>query len=134
MKPDNLILKDDKRIDEIKQLVESFINKGGKYKFEKMKPDKLLLINDERNEEIKQIIEKYIKRGEKYKIEKINDVVYFEKVNQIQESNLYICSVSLSLKDSNNNNDLINEEFLIEEDIPSGKKSFRYVIYRNPNI
>ena len=67
-------------------------------------------------------------------IEKINDVVYFEKVNQIQESNLYICSVSLSLKDSNNNNDLINEEFLIEEDIPSGKKSFRYVIYRNPNI
>ena len=99
-----------------------------------MKPDKLLLINDERNEEIKQIIEKYIKRGEKYKIEKINDVVYFEKVNQIQESNLYICSVSLSLKDSNNNNHLINEEFLIEEDIPSGKKSFRYVIYRNPNI
>ena len=102
--------------------------------FEKMKPDNLLLVNDKRIEEIKQIIEKYINRGEKYKIEKINDVVNFEKVNQIKESNLYICSISLSLKDSNNNNDLINEEFLIEEDIPTGKKSFRYVIYRNPNI
>ena len=50
---------------------------------------------------------------------------------------MYICSVSLSLKDAKNNNDnsdLVDEEFLIEEDIPSEKKSLRYVIYRNPNI
>ena len=101
--------------------------------FEKMKPDKLLLMKDERIEEIKQIIENYIKRGEKYIIEKINDIVFFEKVNQIKEINEYICSVSLSLKDGSNN-DIIKDEFLIEEDISSGKKSFRYVIYRNPNI
>ena len=101
--------------------------------FEKMKPDKLLLMKDERIEEIKQIIENYIKRGEKYIIEKINDIVFFEKVNQIKESNEYICSVSLSLKDGYNN-DIIKDEFLIEEDISSCKKSFRYVIYRNPNI
>ena len=101
--------------------------------FEKMKPDKLLLIKDGRIRGIKQIIENYINRGEKYIIEKINDIVFFEKVNQIKESNEYICSVSLSLKDCYNN-DIINDEFLIEEDIPSGKKSFRYVIYRNPNI
>ena len=101
--------------------------------FEKMKPDKLLLIKDGRIRGIKQIIENYINRGEKYIIEKINDIVFFEKVNQIKESNEYICSVSLSLKDGYNN-DIINDEFLIEEDIPSGKKSFRYVIYRNPNI
>ena len=101
--------------------------------FEKMKPDKLLLMKDERIEEIKQIIENYIKRGEKYIIEKINDIVFFEKVNQIKEINEYICSVSLSLKDGSNN-DIIKDEFLIEEDISSGKKAFRYVIYRNPNI
>ena len=101
--------------------------------FEKMKPDKLLLMKDERIEEIKQIIENYIKRGEKYIIEKINDIVFFEKVNQIKENNEYICSVSLSLK-GGSNNDIIKDEFLIEEDISSDKKSFRYVIYRNPNI
>ena len=97
--------------------------------FEKMKPDKLLLIKDGRIRGIKQIIENYINRGEKYIIEKINDIVFFEKVNQIKESNEYICSVSLSLKDDSNN-DIIKDEFLIEEDISSGKKSFRYVIYR----
>ena len=101
--------------------------------FEKMKPDKLLLIKDGRIRGIKQIIENYINRGEKYIIEKINDIVFFEKVNQIKEINEYICSVSLSLKDGSNN-DIIKDEFLIEEDISSGKKSFRYVIYRNPNI
>ena len=105
--------------------------------FEKMKPDNLILKDDKRIDEIKQLVESFINKGGKYKFEKINDVLFFEKVNQIKESNVYICSVSLSLKDAKNNNDnsdLVDEEFLIEEDIPFEKKSLRYVIYRNPNI
>ena len=65
-------------------------------------------------------------------------MVYFEKINQIRESNVYICSVDLSLintiQTNNNYEEIINEEFLIEEDVNSGKKSLRYVIYRNPNL
>ena len=105
--------------------------------FEKMKPDNLILKDDKRIDEIKQLLESFINKGGKYKFEKINDVLFFEKVNQIKESNVYIFSVSLSLKDAKNNNDnsdLVDEEFLIEEDIPSEKKALRYVIYRNPNI
>ena len=106
--------------------------------FEKMKPDNSILINDKRFDEIKQLIESYINKGEKYKIEKINDIVYFEKINQIQESNVYICSVDLSLKKDkkheNDSDEIIKEDYLIEEDIPSGKKSLRFVIYRNPNL
>ena len=108
--------------------------------FEKMKPDSLILINDERFKDIKELIQDYINKGQKYILEKMNDVVYFEKVNQIQESNMYICSVSLSLKnelntnDEKNNNEVTHEEFLIEEDISSGKKSLRYIAHRNPKI
>ena len=64
-------------------------------------------------------------------------MVYFEKINQIRESNAYICSVALSLINpiqTNNNYEEIIEEFLIEEDVNTGKKSLRYVIYRNPNL
>ena len=84
------------------------------------------------------LIDIHINKGQKYKIEKINDLVYFEKINQIRESNAYICSVALSLintiQTNNNYEEIINEEFLIEEDVNSGKKSLRYVIYRNPNL
>ena len=65
-------------------------------------------------------------------------MLYFEKINQIRESNAYICSVALSLintiKTNYNYEEIINEEFLIEEDVNSGKKSLRYVIYRNANL
>ena len=102
--------------------------------YEKMKPDLALLINDQRIDEIKNIIQNYLNRGQKYKIEKINDIFYYEKVNQVKESNVYICSLKLSLiKKGYNDSDTIDEEFLIEEDIPSGNKSLRYVIYRNPH-
>ena len=105
--------------------------------FEKMKPDNALLINDETVGDLKELIEGYINKGEKYKLDKINEVLYFEKVNQIQESNMYICNVRLNLKnDKNDNNidDIINEEFLVEEDIPSKRKTLRYIVHRNPNI
>ena len=104
--------------------------------FKKMKPDSELLINDERIEDLKQLIQNYINKSDNYNLEKINEVIYFEKVNQIHESNIYICSVDLSLKKekSNNNKDIFHEEYLIEEDIPSGKKFLRYIIHRNPNI
>ena len=104
--------------------------------FEKMKPDNALLINDERVDDLKELIEGYINKGGKYKLDKINEILYFEKVNQIQENNIYICTVSLYLKNKNigNNDDMTNEEFLIEEDITSKKKSLRYIVHRNPNI
>ena len=105
--------------------------------FEKMKPDNALLINDETVGDLKELIEGYINKGEKYKLDKINEVLYFEKVNQIQESNMYICNVRLNLKnDKNDNNidDIISEEFLVEEDIPSKRKTLRYIVHRNPNI
>ena len=106
--------------------------------FEKMKPDSLILTNDERFLDVKKLIDIHINKGKKYKIEKINDLVYFEKINQIRESNAYICSVALSLintiQTNYNYEEIINEEFLIEEDVNSGKKSLRYVIYRNPNL
>ena len=104
--------------------------------FEKMKPDNALLINDERVDDLKELIEGYINKGGKYKLDKINEILYFEKVNQIQESNLYICTVTLNLKVGEicSNVDIINEEFLIEEDILSKKKSLRYIVHRNPNI
>ena len=104
--------------------------------FEKMKPDNDLLINDERVDDLKELIEGYINKGEKYKLDKINEVLYFEKVNQIQESNMYICNVRLNSKNdkNDNNDDIINEEFLIEENIPSKRKTLRYIVHRNPNI
>ena len=104
--------------------------------FEKMKPDKELLITDEKIKDLKGLIQNYINKGEKYDIEKINEVIYFEKVNQIHDSNLYICSVDLSLRKGKREkkNIIINEEYLIEEDIISGKKSLSYIAYRNPNI
>ena len=102
--------------------------------FEKMKPDSVLSIDEERNEDIKQLIINYINKGEKYLFTKINEIFYFEKVNQIQESNIYICSVSLNLKNDINSDEINHEEFLIEEDISSGRKSLRYIVHRNPNI
>jgi hypothetical protein len=103
-----------------------------------MKPDGLILTNDERFLDVKKLIDIHINKGQRYKIEKINDLIYFEKINQIRESNVYICSVDLSLintiQTNNNYEKIINEEFLIEEDVNSGKKSLRYVIYRNPNL
>ena len=102
--------------------------------FEKMKPDSVLSIDEEINKDIKQLIINYINKGKKYLFTKINEIFYFEKVNQIQKSNIYICSVSLNLKNNINNDEIIHEEFLIEEDISSGKKSLRYIVHRNPNI
>ena len=102
--------------------------------FEKMKPDSVLSIDEEINEDIKQLIINYINKGKKYLFTKINEIFYFEKVNQIQESNIYICSVSLNLKNDINNDEINHEEFLIEEDISSGRKSLRYIVHRNPNI
>ena len=65
---------------------------------------------------------------------KINNISLFEKVSQIQESNIYICTALLRHKNNNENNEsTISEQFLIEEDISSGTMSMRYVIYRNPN-
>ena len=85
---------------------------------------------------MKELIEGYINKGEKYKLDKINEVLYFEKVNQIQESNMHICNVRLNSKNDKNDNidDIINEEFLVEEDIPSKRKTLRYIVHRNPNI
>ena len=104
--------------------------------FEKMKPDNALLINDERVDDLKELIEGYINKGGKYKLDKINEILYFEKVNQIQESNMFICTATLNLKVEEVccNDDIINEEFLIEEDVTSKKKSLRYIVHRNPNI
>ena len=104
--------------------------------FEKMEPQQKLLINDQRFSQFNKMVDKWITKGQKYKILKINDISYFEKINQIQESNAYICSVSMILKDENQNNEnnnIINEEFLFEEEISTGTISMRYVIYRNPN-
>ena len=104
--------------------------------FEKMEPQQKLLINDQRFSQFNKMVDKWITKGQKYKILKINDISYFEKINQIQESNAYICSVSMILKDENQNNEnnnIINEEFLFEEEISTGTISMRHVIYRNPN-
>ena len=63
--------------------------------FEKMEPQQKLLINDQRFSQFNKMVDKWITKGQKYKILKINDISYFEKINQIQESNAYICSVSI---------------------------------------
>ena len=58
--------------------------------FEKMEPQQKLLINDQRFSQFNKMVDKWITKGQKYKILKINDISYFEKINQIQESNAYI--------------------------------------------
>ena len=108
--------------------------------FEKMDSNQNLLIDDQRFGQFSKMIDKWITKGDKYKILKIKDISFFEKINQVQESNAYICSVFLTLKENNevniseNSNNIISEDFLIEEDISTGEMSMRYVIYRNPNI
>ena len=103
--------------------------------FEKMEPKQLLLNDDLRLSQFNKMIDKWITKGDKYNILKIDKVSYFEKINQIQESNAYICSIFLTSKENNNIDDenVISEEFLIEEEISSGQMSLRHVIFRNPN-
>ena len=103
--------------------------------FEKMEPKSKLLADDQKFGQFNKMVDKWITKGDKYKILKINDISFFEKINQIQESNAYICTALLTLKNNNDeNNDIISEDFLFEEEISSGDISIRHVIYRNPNI
>ena len=103
--------------------------------FEKMEPKSKLLADDKKFGQFNKMVDKWITKGDKYKILKINDISFFEKINQIQGSNAYICTALLTLKNNNDeNNDIISEEFLFEEEISSGDISIRHVIYRNPNI
>ena len=103
--------------------------------FEKMEPKSKLLADDKKFGQFNKMVDKWITKGDKYKILKINDISFFEKINQIQGSNAYICTALLTLKNNNDeNNDIISEDFLFEEEISSGDISIRHVIYRNPNI
>ena len=102
--------------------------------FEKIDPHQKLLTSDKRFSQFNKIVDKWITKGDKYELLKINNISLFEKVSQIQESNIYICTALLRHKNNNENNEsTISEQFLIEEDISSGTMSMRYVIYRNPN-
>ena len=103
--------------------------------FEKMIPQGKLYMNDERLVQLNKMVDKWITKGQKYKLLKVDNVSFFEKVNQVQESNVYICSATLAEKDENGNETgkYINEEFLFEEEISTGNINMRYVIYRNPN-
>ena len=103
--------------------------------FEKMIPQGKLYMNDERLVQLNKMVDKWITKGQKYKLLKVDNVSFFEKVNQVQESNVYICSATLAEKDENGNETgkYISEEFLFEEEISTGNISMRYVIYRNPN-
>ena len=109
--------------------------------FEKMEPQQKLLNNDERFMQFYKIVDKWISKGEKYKMVKVNDILFFERINQVQDINAYICTVSLKIQNGDENNEnededtnIITEDFLIEEEISSGTMSLRYVIYRNPNL
>ena len=107
--------------------------------FEKMNPQTKLSIDSVKLNQFNKMIDKWITKGQKYKMLKINEISFFEKINQIQQANAYICSVTLRKIDENQNNDsddnnIINEDFLFEEEISSGIISIRHVIYRNPNI
>ena len=106
--------------------------------FEKMEPQTQLFIDSLKITQFNKMIDKWINKGKKYKMMKINNISFFEKINQIKQSNAYICSVSLKIIDENqiidDNNKIIIEDFLIEEEISSGDISMRYVIFRNPNL
>ena len=106
--------------------------------FEKMEPQTQLFIDSLKKAQFNKMIDKWINKGKKYKMIKINNISFFEKINQIQQSNAYICSASLEIieeyQNIDDNNKIINEDFLIEEEISSGDISMRYVIYRNPNL
>ena len=67
---------------------------------------------------------------------KINNVLYFEKINQAQEINAYICWVLLMKKWNDNIDDenAFSEDYLIEEEISSGIMSISLVAYKNPNL
>ena len=67
---------------------------------------------------------------------KINNVLYFEKINQVQENNAYICSVLLMKKWNDNIDDenAFSEDYLIEEEISSRTMSISLVAYRNSNL
>ena len=103
--------------------------------FEKMIPQGQLHMNEERLGLLTKMVDKWITKGQKYKLLIVDNVSFFEKVNQVQESNVYICSATLAVKDENGNDSgkYINEEFLFEEEISTGNLNMRYVIYRNPN-
>ena len=109
--------------------------------FEKMEPQKKLLIDDKRFSQINKIVDKWISKGQKYKIKNIDSIFFFEKVNQVQESNEYICTASLLVQYNNeydedkndNTGNIITEDFLIEEEISTGTMALRHVIFRNPN-
>ena len=100
--------------------------------FEKMIPQgqldekggKVMLIN--------KMLGRRINNGQKYSLLKVDNVSIFEKINQVQESNAYICSATLSVKDENGNESgkYITEEFLFEEKILTGSLSMRYVLYK----
>ena len=100
--------------------------------FEKMIPQGKLYKNDERLTQFNKMVDKWITKGQKYKLLKVDNVSFFEKVNQVQESNVYICSATLSVKDENGNESgkYITEEFLFEEKILTGSLSMRYVLYK----
>ena len=104
--------------------------------FEKMEPQRKLLNNDERFNQFNKMVDKWISKGQKYKMMKVNDISFFEKINQVQEINAYICTVSLTTQndDDKNEDNIITEDFLIEEEISSLTMSLRHVIYRNPNL
>ena len=104
--------------------------------FEKIEPKQKLLNDDFRLNQINKIIDKWITKGDRYQILKINNVLYFEKINQVQENNAYICSVLLMKKGNDNINDenVFSEDYLIEEEISSGIMSISLVAYRNPNL
>ena len=101
-----------------------------------MEPQRKLLNNDERFSQFNKIVDKWISKGQKYKMMKVNDISFFEKINQVQELNAYICTVSLMTQndDEKNEDNIITEDFLIEEEISSGTMYLRHVIYRNPNL
>ncbi len=107
--------------------------------FEKMEPQQKLLNNDERFIQFYKIVDKWISKGEKYEMMKVNDIIFFERINQVQDINAYICTVSLKIlngdeKNEDEDTNIITEDFLIEEEISSGTMSLRHVIYRNPNL
>ena len=100
--------------------------------FEKMIPQGQLDVKGGKVMLINKMLGRRINNGQKYSLLKVDNVSIFEKINQVQESNAYICSATLSVKDKNGNESgkYITEEFLFEEKILTGSLSMRYVLYK----